>query len=72
MDAFEHDILGFLKQNIIRKLMSEAECCGLPVTHPEIIRITMNYFNLGPHPHWSFETLVTVGTNHLGESLVFS
>ncbi len=58
MDAIEQDILAFVKQNIIRKLISESEHLSLPVTHPEIIRTTVGYCDLGPHPHRAFTMLM--------------
>ena len=48
----------FVKQNIVRKLLIEAEHLGLPPTHKEVLKAVVSHFNLGPHPHRVFECLV--------------
>ncbi len=54
----EIDLLGFLRQNVVRKLESEALRQGLPKTHPRVVQATMRYFNLGPTLHQTFDRLV--------------
>ncbi len=54
----EIDLLGFLRQNIVRKLEEEAVSQGLPKTHPRVIQAMVRHFNLGPAPNQTFDRLV--------------
>ncbi len=54
----EIDLLGFLRQNIVRKLELEVVSQGLPRTHPRVIQAVVRHFNLGPAPNQTFDRLV--------------
>ncbi len=54
----EIDLLSFLHQNIVRKLELEAHTQGLAKTHPRVLRVVIQYFNLGPTSHHNFDRLV--------------
>ena len=51
-------LLGFLRQNVVRKFKIEAVRQGLPKTHPRVIQVVIRYFNLGPAPNQTFDRLV--------------
>ena len=52
------ELLGFLRQNIVRKLEEEATHQGLTRTHPLVVQVVVRHFNLGPAPHQVFDCLV--------------
>ena len=54
----EREIIGFLRQNITRRLAYEASIQNLPQTHPRVIQAVWAYFNLGPTSHRAFDRLV--------------
>ncbi len=54
----EIDLLGFLRQNVVRKLELEAVSQRQPKTHPRVIQAMVRYFNLGPAPNQNFDRLV--------------
>ncbi len=57
-DAQSHDLLSFLKQNVIRKLLVDSHHWGLLPSHPEVVAIVIKDFNLGLQPHNRFANLV--------------
>ena len=63
----EIDLLGFLRQNMVRKLEIEAVRQGLPKTHPRVIQAVVCYFNLGPAPNQTFDRLMAHRTWTIGK-----
>ncbi len=55
MDAVEHDLLCFFKQQIMQKLIEESTHQRSAPTHPELSKIVIHHFNLGPNPNCAFE-----------------
>ncbi len=47
----EIELLGFLRQNIVRKLEEESQVQGRPRTHPLVVQAVVRHFNLRPSPH---------------------
>ncbi len=54
----EEELLSFLRQNIVRKLLEISSQWGLPVTNPQVTQAVSCYFNCGPAPHQVFDNLV--------------
>ncbi len=54
----QEDILSFLRQNMVQKLLMEAHKRGILPFHLEIIKIIVAHFNLGPSPHHGFKAMV--------------
>ncbi len=54
----EIELLSFLRQNIIRKLLEEASVQQRDKRDPLVIAAVVAYFNLGPTPHSLFHNLV--------------
>ncbi len=54
----EEELLSFLKQNIIRKLIEISSQWGLAPTNPQVTQAVSWYFNVGPAPHQVFDNLV--------------
>ncbi len=52
------ELLSFLRQNIIRKLLEEANTQQRDKRDPLVIAAVVAYFNLGPAPHGLFHNLV--------------
>ncbi len=57
MDAKKY-VFMFQKQNIVRKIYTEAKWLKLGVTHPLVIKAIIEYFSLGPQTHRNFKRLV--------------
>ncbi len=49
--ANEIELLSFLRQNVIRKLLEEAAKQNRNKRDPLVIAMVVEYFNLGPAPH---------------------
>ncbi len=56
--AQEIELISFIKQNIVRKLLELSSQWGLPVTNPQVTQAVSQYFNCGPAPHQIFDNLV--------------
>ncbi len=54
----EIKLLGFLRQNIVRKLAEEVAAQGRAQTDPWVVQAVVRYVNLGPAPHQYFDRLV--------------
>ena len=54
----EEELLSFLKQNIVRKLIKISTQWGLPATNPQVTQAVSCYFNCCPAPHQVFDNLV--------------
>ncbi len=54
----EEELLSFLKQNIICKLIEISSQWGLAPTNPQVTQAVSRYFNVGPVPHQVFDNLV--------------
>ena len=54
----EEELLSFLKQNIIHKLIEFSSQWGLSPTNPQVTQAISRYFNIGPAPHQVFDNLV--------------
>ncbi len=66
------ELLGFLRQNIVRKLEEEALVQGRPKTHPWVVQAVVRHFNLRPVPHQVFDRLVwRIAHSYKGESRGF-
>ncbi len=56
--AQEIELISFIKQNIVRKLLELSSQWGLPVTNPKVTQAVSQYFNCGLAPHQIFDNLV--------------
>ena len=54
----EIELLTFLRQNIVRKLLEEVATQGRDKHDPQVIAAVVAYFNLGPAPHGQFNNTV--------------
>ncbi len=54
----EIELLSFLRQNIIRKLLEEVATQNRDKRDLQVIAAVVAYFNLGPAPHGLFHNLV--------------
>ena len=54
----EEELLSFLKQNIIHKLIKISSQWGLAPTNPQVTQAVSRYFNVGLAPHQVFDNLV--------------
>ncbi len=54
----EIELLSFLRQNVIRKLLEEAARQNRNKRDPLVITAVVDYFNLGPAPHGLFHNTV--------------
>ncbi len=54
----QEELLNFLRQNIIRKLLEISHQWGLAPTNPQVTQAVSRYFNIRPAPHQVFDNLV--------------
>ncbi len=54
----EEELLSFLKQNIIHKLIEISSQWGLVPTNPQVTQAVSCYLNVGPVPYQVFDNLV--------------
>ncbi len=54
----EEELLSFLKQNIIRKLIEISSQWDLAPMNPQVTQAVSRYFNVRPVPHQVFDNLV--------------
>ena len=54
----EEELLSFLKQNIMHKLIKISSQWGLAPMNPQVTQAVSRYFNVGPVPHQVFDNLV--------------
>ncbi len=54
----EIELLSFLRQNMVRKLLEEVTRQNRDKRDPQVIAAVVTYFNLGPAPHGLFHNTV--------------
>ncbi len=54
----EIELLSFLRQNVVRKLLEEVSRQNRDKRDPLVIAVVVQYFNLGPAPHGLFYNTV--------------
>ncbi len=54
----EIELLSFLRQNVVRKLLEEVARQNRNKRDPQVIAVVVTYFNLGPAPHGLFHNTV--------------
>ncbi len=63
----EEELLSFLKQNIICKLIEFSSQWGLSPMNPQVTQAVSRYFNVGPVPHQVSDNLVWQLAHFVGE-----